>query len=487
MKEGNILIEEQIPEEDCGPSAEKSNDTGKEEKRITNLFRLISIGNATGQSFLFNFFSAFAVLVGVTTGALGFITSIRNLMGSLFQGTIGRLSDKYGRKFFLLLGFFLSFSIMIILIFLNNPMMLIIISIIQATALSIIIPVWNATLGDVTKTEKRASFMGRLSAMGTAVSVSLMLALAGVFFIIEEYGGFNVHLQFRNLVIFIPEIEPRLQYGIAFGVAAFNFILCFIGALLLRETKKAGAQKKQPKMLLALKDKRFTKFFIINSLFGLIMSLMWPIFPIAQVSVLGMNFPQIAIVNAVFSVFSSMGQFFGGKLGDRFGRKPFIIYGRAAMFVIPLVMIGAVYMGSWQLLLISNLIGGSAMGAITVSMNAYVLDISPEDQMGAYSGLQQVGWGVLTFIGSLCSGFIATAIVNNAQASGLTEAEATRYMVIVMFSVIAVLRFVASFGYFFIDESLPKEAREALKLKKLEESVAQPIQYPCVDSQTQSK
>ena len=179
-------------------------------------------------------------------------------------------------------------------------MMLIIISIIQATALSIIIPVWNATLGDVTKTEKRASFMGRLSAMGTAVSVSLMLALAGVFFIIEEYGGFNVHLQFRNLVIFIPEIEPRLQYGIAFGVAAFNFILCFIGALLLRETKKAEVQKKQPKMLLALKDKRFTKFFIINSLFGLIMSLMWPIFPIAQVSVLGMNFPQIAKLTLCF-------------------------------------------------------------------------------------------------------------------------------------------------------------------------------------------
>ncbi|MBY8995862.1 MAG: hypothetical protein KGD59_15030, partial [Candidatus Heimdallarchaeota archaeon] len=69
MKEGNILIEEQIPEEDCDPSVEKSDDTGKEEKRRTNLFRLISIGNATGQSFLFNFFSAFAVLVGVTTSA----------------------------------------------------------------------------------------------------------------------------------------------------------------------------------------------------------------------------------------------------------------------------------------------------------------------------------------------------------------------------------------------------------------------------------
>ncbi|MHA1170799.1 MAG: MFS transporter, partial [Candidatus Heimdallarchaeota archaeon] len=175
-----------------------------------------------------------------------------------------------------------------------------------------------------------------------------------------------------------------------------------------------------------------------------------------------------------------------GKLSDRFGRKPFIIYGRAAMFAIPLVMIGAVFMGNWQMLLLSNIIGGSAMGFITVSMNAYVLDIAPEEQMGAYSGLQQVGWGILTFIGSLCSGFIATAITNNAPYAA--EEDRIRYMVIVMFSAIAILRFIASIGYFFIDESLPKEAREALKLKKLAgDEPDHPIQYTCEDSQSQSK
>ncbi len=485
MTAADINLKEQIPDEESKTAAENSNKTQDVKKR-NNLFRLISIGNATGQSFLFNFFSAFAVLMGVSSSILGFITSIRNLMGSLFQGSIGRLSDKYGRKYLLLLGFFLSFSIMIVLIFLNNEIMLIIISIVQATALSIIIPVWNATLGDVTKIKQRASFMGRLSAMGTAVSVSLMLALAGVFYIIEEYGGFNVHLNFRNLVIFIPEVDPRLQYGIAFGVAAINFVLCFIGVLILKETKRNNVQLKQPKMLLALKDKRFTRFFIVNSIYGLVMSLMWPIFPIAQVTVLGMNFPQIAIVNAVFSVFSSLGQYFGGKLGDRFGRKPFIIYGRMAMFVIPLVMIGAIFMDNWLLLLLSNIIGGSAMGTITVSMNAYVLDIAPEDQMGAYSGLQQVGWGILTFIGSLSAGFIATAITNNAPF--IEETERIRYMVIIMFSVIAILRFIASIGFFFIDESLPKDARESLKLKKIDEDIiAHPVQYTCEDSQTQSK
>jgi hypothetical protein len=116
------------------------------------------------------------------------------------------------------------------------------------------------------------------------------------------------------------------------------------------------------------------------------------------------------------------------------------------------------------------------------------LDIAPEEQMGAYSGLQQVGWGILTFVGSLSSGFIATAIENNALERGLSEAEATKFMVIAMFSAIAILRFIAAIGYFFIDESLPKEAREAMKQRKEEEKIPiHPIQYTCEDSQTQSK
>jgi len=469
-------------------SEEEKDAETREIKKRSRLFQLISIGNATGQSFLFNFFSAFAANVGISTSIMGFITSIRNLMGSIFQGTIGRLSDRYGRKYFLMLGFFLSFSIMIVLVFLNNPIMLIIISIIQASALSIIVPVWNATLGDVTQSRKRAGYIGRLSALGTAVSVSLMLALAGVFYIFEKYSGYVVNTLGRQ--IYIPELNWRVQYGIAFGLAAFNFLLCFVGALILKETHKVGKTKvKQPSMFIALKDKRFTKFFIINSVYGLIMAAMWPIFPIAQIVVLKMNFPQIAIINAVFSTSLSLGQFFSGKMMDRLGRKPFIIYGRMMMFTIPIIMIGAVLIGNWQFLLLSNILGGSAMGAITVAQTAYVLDIAPEDQMGAYSGLQQVGWGVLTFIGSLSAGVIGNSIERRGQdILGLSDFEATKRMVIGMFIVIAVLRFVASFGFFFFFESLQKEAREALKLKKGSEPIpTQPMGYASDDSQMQSK
>lgn len=442
------------------------------------LFFLISAGNATGQQFLFNFFSAFAVLVGVSTALLGFITSIRNLMSSLFQGIIGKLSDKMGRRFLLLLGFFMAFSSFVVLMFVNSVAMLIIISVVQAFSLSIILPVWNAALGDVTEIDDRASYMGKLSAVGTAISVTLMLGLAVIFYLASDiFDGWII-------LSWTVSVADKTQYIIAFGIAAFNFFLCIVGVFLLQETRIIKDNTKpQPKMFLALKDPTFRKYFIINSIYGLIMATMWPIFPIAQITILKMTFTQIAIINAVFATCASLTQYFGGKLSDRIGRKPLIIFSRVSMFLIPLVMIWAIFADNWMFLIISNVIGGTAIGIISVAHNAYLLDISPRDQMGAYSGLNQVGWGITTFIGSLSAGFIATAVENAAPAE-LVGDERTRYMIIVMFSAIAILRFLVSIAYFFIEESFNKESRVALDERRKN---AHHPEYSCEDSSSQTK
>ncbi len=453
----------------------------------TKVFWLISAGNATGQSFLFNFFSAFAALAGISSSLMGFITSIRNLVGSLFQGTIGRLSDKYGRKYLLLIGFFLSFSTMAVLIFAYNPVMLIIISLIQAFSLSIIVPVWNAALGDVTRHEDRATYIGKLSAAGTAISVGLMLSLAIVFYVLDEKLDSMIMIGGWGYVI-----QEELQYGIAFGFAAFNFLLCFIGAFILKETGKVERNLVQPRMWAALSNKSFKKYFIVNSVFGVIMALLWPIFPIAQITVLGLNFTQIAITNAIFSISSAITQFFGGKVGDRIGRKPLIIASRMGMFMIPLFMIVALLTDNWLFLIPSNLIGGACLGLLMISQTAYVLDLAPNDQMGAYSGMAQVGWGIATFIGSLSAGFIGDSLERRGMnILGLSENDATRRMVIIMFIGICILRVFAAIGFFFIDESLPKEIREQRKAKgngngkKSAKEI--PVVAACEDSQTQSK
>jgi MFS family permease len=430
-------------------SKQKQQDASKTNNK--KLFWLLSIGNATGQTFIFNFFTAFAAEVGVTGTLMGILTSTRNLISAIFQGSIGRLSDKYGRKYFLLVGFLLCTITVSLLIFFQSPVMLILISIIQAFSFSIIIPVWNGTLGDITEKKKRASFIGQLSSLGTIFSVTFMLAIAGMFYLFTDV--------YQEITIFNRTfiLTWQIQYGIAFGIAAANFLICAVGIFFLRETNFVTQTQEQPRLLSALSDKRFRTFLIVNSIFGFFMAAGWPVFPIGQVNVLGMTFSQIAINSAVFSTCSSLAQFFGGKMGDRYGRKPLIIFGRVAMFLIPLIYAIAALMGKWSLLIITNIIGGTSVGIVAVAQNAYVLDLSPEETMGAYSGLTQVAWGIATFLGSFITGFIIDI---------LEKAVGTVMMVVYLFIAIAILRGISSCGYFFIAESLDKKELSEKELKE---------------------
>ncbi len=129
------------------------------------------------------------------------------------------------------------------------------------------------------------------------------------------------------------------------------------------------------------------------------------------------------------------------------------------LFTVSLLYIPAVIFNAWGYVILTNVVSGLCNGAFFIVMNAYALDSSSEDTKGSYSGLVQVSWGIATSVGSLVAGFIAQAIVNNAQSSGLSESEATRYMILVTTIAIGVLRILASIGYFFVKESLPKHKR----------------------------
>ncbi|MHA1921708.1 MAG: MFS transporter, partial [Candidatus Heimdallarchaeota archaeon] len=219
----------------------------------------------------------------------------------------------------------------------------------------------------------------------------------------------------------------------------------------------------QPRMIDALKNKAFRNFIIVNFFFGISMAALWPIYPIIQVNIVGMEFYALTIVSAVYAIFFSFGSFIGGKLGDRFGRKPVMLISRAIMFSVSLLYIPAILTGSWYYVILTNTVSGLGNGVFYVMMNTYALDLSDEKTMGSYSGLSQVTWGIATFIASLLAGVIADVIVNNAITAGYSAIEADERMAIILVIAIAVMRVIATIGYFFIKDSLPKEMRNNSK------------------------
>ncbi|MEA2071807.1 MAG: MFS transporter [Asgard group archaeon] len=411
------------------------------------LIWLISIFNLSSQNIFMQFYSIFARIVGVSATIIGFITSIRNLLRGLFQGSIGRLSDKIGRRYILLFGFFLSFAIPIPLLFdfAQNTYFLIFASLIQAFSISVVLPTWNAVLGDVTQPRFRAAFIGKVTAIGRIVSVAVTLSLAGVFAILETW--------FENVITIggqVIQITWEIQYGFVFIVSSLNALLCIICVLFLKETNITTEDEKEdiPRLWVSLKDKSFVKYLIVNSVFGIAMSLIWPVNPIILTDVLKLTFPQVAIVNATFAIIIGVTIVIGGKIADKIGRRPLIIFANLILIFFPVSMIPAILTDIWWLILISRVIGGLGTGLNLVAKNAYTLDLAPKKLMGAYSGVREMFYGITTFIGSFASGFIIDAL--NISYDIITVA-------IIMSIGVSLIRSLASTGFLFIDESLCEE------------------------------
>ena len=410
-----------------------------------SLFWLISIFTATGQFFFGNFFSAFAAAAGVTGKLMGFITSIRNLLSSIFQGNVGLLSDKIGRKYIVLFGIALNFAITVPLIFFENIYFLVVVAIVQAFSLSVFIPAWNAVLGDVTKPEIRATFMGKIASIGRLVSVSFSLIIAVVFYLADEvYKGWII-LGWK------VDIPWRVQYSVAFAIAAFNSLVSIFLILSLKETRCEDKTRAKPQMRIAFKDRGFMKFVVFYALFGLSMSFVWPLNPIIQVNVLDMEFYQIAIISSVFIIVMSLVQVLSGKLGDKIGRKPVFVIGAFILVFYPISQLPAIVTGNWMWQISSNSIAGLGTGTFFVALNALTLDLAPNELMGSYSGIREMFFGVATFIGSLAAGFIVDAL----------EIRIGLYETAFWLSIgITGLRFLASIGFLFVAESLPRNVRE---------------------------
>ncbi|MCG3252431.1 MAG: MFS transporter [Candidatus Heimdallarchaeota archaeon] len=397
------------------------------------------------------FYSAFALIYGVSKAAIGFITSIRNLISGLFQGSIGRLSDKIGRKKILIFGFIISFLIPLPLIFYRVQWFLILTSVIQALSVSFIIPSWNAVLGDVTQPSSRATFIGRITSVARIFSVVLTLGLAGIFAIIES--------RYENvLTIFgkVHYIGNNTQFGIVWIMASFNALLCIVLIFFMKETHVVSVEKQKeiPKMWVSLKDKSFRKFLIVQSVYGITMSIIWPINPIVitdeNLLNLGDSFSKLAVLTSAFAVFIGLTTIIGGKICDKIGRKPTIIISIAILIFFPVSMIPAVATNRWALLLISRMVGGVGTGLNLVAINAYTLDMAPGELMGAYSGMREMFYGITTFIGSLISGFIVVALEAKFDALGYDDP--IRPAIIAMCIGTTILRVMAATGYLFIDK-----------------------------------
>jgi MFS transporter, DHA1 family, tetracycline resistance protein len=155
-----------------------------------------------------------------------------------------------------------------------------------------------------------------------------------------------------------------------------------------------------------------------------------------------------ALMVAMIPVIYAAAQFFAapllGKLSDRFGRRPVILYSiTAASFGYFLFGIG----GALWVLYLSRLIDGFGAGSAATA-GAYVADVTPPKDRAKNYGFLGMAFGLGFILGPVLGGLLSQISLNApVYAAGLL-------------SLIA-----AVIGFFILPESLPKEKRETKPLQ----------------------
>ncbi|MEM4970303.1 MAG: MFS transporter [Sulfolobales archaeon] len=176
------------------------------------------------------------------------------------------------------------------------------------------------------------------------------------------------------------------------------------------------------------------RFYIVNFLYMIVMSLAWPLFPIAQVHKFRMSATEVGILTVIAGVSSLAMQRIVGSLVD-LNRKAVMFIGRLLLASFPL---GYAFSTDVYQLYAVQVISGFTNSAV-IAYTSYVMDHSIDKRraLSIFNFLNGIG----TVIGSIIGGFLYTAI------SSIEDPVET---VDLLMTIIGIIRIAASIPYLYI-------------------------------------
>lgn len=373
-------------------SADGSQEEIKTPRREKIKTMLIAAFNSGGQQFYFNYANLVAVGIGTSPIQMSFITSIQNLGSALLQGFFGKLSDRLGRKLILLLGFIIATITTVLLAFNSSTIVFMIIIAIYSLGISMVIPSWNALIGDISTQKSRMKILGQLGMVGTIFASVVLLIL----------GFLTDYLPFPENYWIFPEGLSDNKYRFMMFCGSFFFALASICVITLTETNLFRKKNNRKVFKEILKDKQFTIFTTVTLIWWFVMSFLWPLNPYILKRVNPSN-AEVAILSSIFAASMAISQISAKWIVNKIGRKLTILIGLFIFCCVPLILVFSYY---WYIIIFANICGGFANGLVMVSINAEILDIADIETKGAYTGAYNLLMGISTFCGSFLCGIL---------------------------------------------------------------------------------
>ncbi|MEM3521694.1 MAG: MFS transporter [Candidatus Bathyarchaeia archaeon] len=321
----------------------------------------------------------YAQILGASYFDIGIIGTLGGIPTTAFPIMVGSLSDKYGRKKFILAA---SLICTLIPLFLSKATQVIHVAIakfIVAIIYAVLWPTMEAFLSDITDISERNSAVGRLifsSGLG--------------FFIGPFLGGF---------------ISENFSFSVLFFIASFLGFLAFLGTLIIHEEKriKIAEFSFSKDLLKRLKD--LVPIFIIAIVCNMSLSLILNIFPAFAYDKGLSNF----YIGALFSIFEITRIITSLQLRIfiKIGEKNLLLIGTLAQATSLLFI--AHLINSYIALILSMIVIGFGFGVVfplTISLTSRK---APEGKVGSTIGILETSFGFGWLITPLVTGFIANS------------------------------------------------------------------------------
>jgi MFS family permease len=350
---------------------------------------LVSLLNDASSEIIYPLLPLFLVsTLGASAGAIGIIEGLAESVSSLLKLFAGYLSDRLGkRKFLVVSGYALASFVRPLLAFVTSWHQVLVIRLADRIGKGFRTAPRDAMIADTVQIEQRGIAFGFHRAMdhGGAVIGPLLCYLLVVLFVAN-----------RNS----PTAREFTKIFLLASVPAFIAVL--VAIFFMRELPiRTHESPELTKLSLRGFDGNFKRFLLVLALFTLSNSS--DSFLILRAVDSGVSLGLIPLLWAAHHGTKVLSSLFGGDLSDRLGRKRLIVSGW--------ILYSAVYAGFafvshdvsvWILFLIYGLYFGLAEGA----EKALVADLVQPEQRGTAYGLYNLAFGITVFPASLLMGMI---------------------------------------------------------------------------------
>ena len=360
---------------------EKSCMLKKMDKKVFGVLFFSIFTSVTGVGIVVPLLPVYAHDLGATGIYIGLIFGAFSLSRTIFMPYFGRLSDKNGRKPYIVSGLFAYTLVSVAFLFANDVNSLIVVRFIQGIASAMMMPVIQAYVGDITPAGNEGLTMGMFS-------MSMFFGLSAG----PLMGG---------------TINDRLGLDISFLCMGFLTLIGFLCSLFLlppTKSERINSHGKNPvEWKLLLKDINLVGFFIFRFAYASCIGVIWGFMPVFADSEFGLSSSSIGIIIMLGVFVSGLIHMPMGYVADRTSRKMMVIIGG---LITVIAMLAFIWTDSFFDLFIANMLfglgGGVSMPAL---MALVVVEGNKTRSMGSVMGLLTMAhsFGMLTgaFLGGL--------------------------------------------------------------------------------------